>query len=413
MNHREPTDIPPAATPDSSAGVLEKLLATCVSLGASDLHLSPDNPVWVRGQGQLEPRPDLLGEIVDDATLEHVAAALTRQADARSLEKSGSVDGAVSSAGGARFRFNVFRRQGRVAIALRKLDDQFRSLADLGLPDQLYQLCDLPDGLVIVAGPTGAGKSTTLATLIDRINRHRRCHIVTIEDPIEYQHTPDQSLVNQRQIGTDADSFNEALVASLRQDPDVILVGEIRDLATISTAITAAETGHLVFTTVHAGDCVGVIERLVSVFPAEQQVGIRRQLSLVLRAVVAQHLLVADGPAGDASADAVRAQPSDQAGPAASAAARRQRVAISEVLMANPAIANLVAQGKSSQIYSAMETGGPDGMQTLEQDAARLMVTGRISETAAMAVARHPDTVRERARMLRQQRKPATRGAIR
>ena len=154
---------------------------------------------------------------------------------------------------------------------------------------------------MLVAGPTGAGKSTTLATLIDRINRTRRCHIVTIEDPIEYLHTPLMSLVNQRQLGMDTESFNEALVASLRQDPDVILVGEIRDLATIRTAITAAETGHLVFTTVHAGDCVGTIERLVSVFPADEQSGVRRQIALVLKAIVAQHLIVADGPANRVS----------------------------------------------------------------------------------------------------------------
>ncbi len=155
--------------------------------------------------------------------------------------------------------------------------------ASWGCLTRLYELCDLPDGLVIVAGPTGAGKSTTLATMLDRVNRNRRANIVTIEDPIEYVHVPLASLVNQRQIGLDTPSFNDALVASLRQDPDVILVGEIRDLATIRTAITAAETGHLVFTTVHAGDCVGAVERLVSVFPADEQHGIRRQLALVLR----------------------------------------------------------------------------------------------------------------------------------
>ena len=235
---------------------------------------------------------------VDPERINAIADELAQPYDRTPLETTGSLDGAFSGPDGVRFRFNLFRRQGQLAIAVRRLEDAFRSLGDLGLPESLYQLCDLPDGLVIVCGPTGAGKSTTLATLLDRVNRTRRCHIVTIEDPIEYLHRPLQSLVNQRQVGGDTSSFNDALVASMRQDPDVILVGEIRDLATIRTAITAAETGHLVFTTVHAGDCAGAVERLVAVFPADEQAGVRRQLSMVMRAIVAQHLLVADGPAG-------------------------------------------------------------------------------------------------------------------
>ena len=196
-----------------------------------------------------------------------------------------------------RFRFNVFRRQGHFAVAFRRLEDRFRTLVELGMPESLYQLSGYPDGLVVVSGPTGSGKSTTLATLLDRINQTRQCHIVTIEDPIEYLHAPKQSLINQRQIGSDVGTFNDALVASLRQDPDVILVGEVRDLATIRTAIGPAETGHLVLTTVHASDCVGAIERLISVFPADEQPGMRKQLSLVLRTIVTQHLLIADGVA--------------------------------------------------------------------------------------------------------------------
>jgi twitching motility protein PilT len=309
------------------------------------------------------------------------------------LEKTGALDGAMTGPEGRRYRFNIFRRQGGLSIAIRRLEDRFRGLSELGLPEELYRLCDLPDGLILVAGPTGAGKSTTLATLLDRINRTRRCHIVTIEDPIEYIHQSQMALVNQRQVGIDASSFHE--------DPDVVLVGEIREVNTIRTAIIAAETGHLVFTTVHAGDCVGTIERLVSVFPAEEQDGIRRQLALVLRAIIAQHLVVADGP-GSQPGDGGRGVRGDDR-----IAGRRSRAAISEILLVNPAVANLIATARSSQVYSAMESGGGMGMQTLEQDLARLCLIGQISETTAMAMARSPAVLRDR---ISHARRPPTAG---
>jgi twitching motility protein PilT len=374
--------------------LLDALLSECVRQDASDVHLSPDLPPYLRVEGQLEPQAS--HSSLSAAQIGAIADALTAEADRTSLEKTGSLDGAFSGPDNTRYRFNVFRRCGALSIAIRRLEDRFRGLAELGLPETLYHLCDLSDGLVIVAGPTGSGKSTTLATLLDRINRTRRCHIVTIEDPIEYVHRPLMSLVNQRQIGTDASTFNDALVASLRQDPDVVLVGEIRDLNTIRTAITAAETGHLVFTTVHAGDCAGTIERLVSVFPADEQDGVRRQLALVLRAIVAQHLLVADGTR-------YRSEIAD--GRIASQANRempRRRVVTSEILMINSAVANLIATGKSNQVYSAMESGGTQGMQTLEQNLARLWVSGQISETAAVALSRSPGLLRERAARIRQ-----------
>ena len=292
------------------------------------------------------------------------------------LLRAGAVDGAVTSPGGSRYRFNVFREQGRTAVAMRRLDDRFRSLRELGLPERLARFAALPDGLVVVSGPTGSGKSTTLATLIDEINRTRDAHVVTIEDPVEYVHRSARCLVAQRQVGRDAPSFNAALVDALRQDPDVVLVGEIRELETIRTAITAAETGHLVFTTLHAGDCVGAVERLVSVFPADEQAGVRRQLSLVLRGVFAQHLLPAVVPPG--------------APPA--------RVACGELMLVTAPVANLIATGRSAQLRSTMEMGGRDGMRTLEEDLARLCAEGRIEERVALATTRFPDLLRERLR---------------
>ncbi len=357
---------------------IERFLTACVRQDGSDLHFSPGLVPHIRVHGELLPMD---GEQVCSAeTVSRLCAGLLGIAgETLPPMPRGSLDGAVTSRDGTRFRFNVFLRQNEPALALRRLEDRFRSLTELGLSESLLRLAEWRDGLVVVSGPTGAGKSTTLATLLDHVNRTRSGHIITIEDPIEYLHKPVRCVVNQRQVGMDAPSFNDALVSSLRQDPDVVLVGEIRDLDTIRTAITAAETGHLVFTTLHAGDCVGSIERLVSVFPADEQDGIRRQLSLVLRGVVAQRLLPslsADGPA--------------------------RRVASSEILMNTPAVANLIATGKSAQIYSSMETGSSFGMQTLEQDLARLWVAGRIGEQTALAMARNPTVMRERAAALRQ-----------
>lgn len=355
---------------------LRAVLRATVQMQASDLHLVPDQYPLLRTAGQLHP---LAGEErLTAEDMRGITAELLNLGDRKHLESAGDADGAITC-DGVRYRFNVFSRGRELCVAIRRLDDRFRSLAELGIPESLYTLCDLPDGLIIVAGPTGAGKSTTLAAMIDRINRTYNSHIITIEDPVEYVHPPAKSLVNQRQVGVDCGTFYDALVASLRQDPDVILVGEIREINTIRTAITAAETGHLVFTTVHAGDCVGVIERLVSVFPAGEQDGVRRQLSLVLRAVIAQQLLLADGPQAQLGAHG-----------------RRRRVALSEVLLINPAVANLIATARSAQVYSAMEVGGMHGMQTFEQDLARLLVDGMISETTAFSFTKSPAVLKER-----------------
>lgn len=355
--------------------LLAALLEECVRRAASDLHIVEGQRPWIRLQGPLQP-------MIDQATLtrESTIEIIKHLAPAYDCNAAGSKDGSFAASDGTRFRFNIYKRSGQLALALRRLEDRFRSLNELGLPESLYRLCDVPNGLVVISGATGAGKSTTLATLIDRINQTHHCHIITIEDPIEYVHHSACALVNQREVGRDTNGFNEALVASLRQDPDVILVGEIRDTDTIRTAITAAETGHLVFTTVHANDCVGTIERLVGVFPADEQTPIRQQLALVLRAIVSQRLLLADGSpvqAGDESALV------------------RNRVVASEVLFATPAVANLILLGKASQIYSAIEAGGSWGMQTLEQDLARLWAAGVLSERSAIAAAKRGGLVKD------------------
>lgn len=349
-----------------SSSAAERLLATlmgeCVAKDASDLHIAPGLPAHLRVHGVLEQQT--AAGILDADMTQAMAEILCRGFDMSTLGTTGSVDGALTAADGTRFRFNVFRRQAQLSIALRRLEDRFRTLGDLGLPETLYDLCSLPDGLVIVAGPTGAGKSTTLATLIDRINQTRRAHIVTIEDPIEYLHKSSQSLVNQRQVGLDAGGFNDALVASLRQDPDVILVGEIRDLNTIRTAITAAETGHLVMGTLHTNNAIRTINRVLDVFPPKQQSQIRAMVSESLRAIVSQRLI--SSPDGS------------------------KRVPALEVLFVKPSVSNLIREEKTFQIRSIMQTGRADGMALLDDSLLELVKANQITKEAARKVAEDP-----------------------
>ncbi len=380
---------PAANQPASGETLLHRLLDHCSATGASDLHLGAGEWPFFRNRGRMVRDENFTRYEADD--IRAIAVAMVGDSVDDQLSARGAIDGSLTGRDGSRYRFNIFTSAGVLAIALRRLDDMIRPLTELGLPDSLYSLADLRDGLVIVSGPTGSGKSTTLATLIDRINRQHQSHIITIEDPVEYLHPSQQALVHQRQLGIDCPSFHDALVASLRQDPDVILVGEIRELETIRIAITAAETGHLVFTTVHAGDSVGVIERITSVFPAEEQPGVRRQLALVLRANISQKLIVADGPA--VTADEKRG--SNEV---------KRRVIASEIMRVNPAVANLIASGKSQQIYSVIESGTSAGMQTLDQDLARLMKEGLISERTAMAYAHNPAIVADRFARMRQRR---------
>ena len=362
---------------------LKSLFALCEATGASDVHLAAGLVPRLRIQGRLAPHPALPAfdaETVDAVAMELGLETLPvgcpdgTERVRLNLLRDGAIDGAVTSPSGSRYRFNLFREASRTAVALRRLDSRFRSLEELGLPAKLDDFCRIPDGLVIVTGPTGSGKSTTLATLIDTINRTREGHVVTIEDPVEFVHASQGCLVSQRQVGRDAKSFNDALVEAMRQDPDVILVGEIRDLETFRMAVTASETGHLVFATLHAGDCAGAIERFVSVFPAEEQEGVRHQLALVLRGIFAQHLL-----------------PAVVGG----------RVAAYELLINTTGIANLIATGRTAQIYSMIETGARAGMATLDQSLADLLLQGRITEQAALALTRSPETLRSRLRLER------------
>lgn len=374
---------------EDDENLLQRLLKATVDRKASDLHLSADHAPHFRQQGTLAAAEDW--PVFDAVTLQKLAVALARHTRVDAPPTIGALDGSLSSEDGSRFRFNVYVRSGDYSIALRRLEDRIRSLPELGLPSELYSLADYSHGLVLIAGPTGSGKSTTLATLIDRINQTRACHIITIEEPIEYLHTSSKALVDQREVGQDTHSFNDALVASMRQDPDVILVGEIRDLNTIRTAITAAETGHLVFATVHSGDCIGSIDRLVSVFHADEQPGIRRQLAMVLRAVVAQRLVIADGIKAAGQLEIT----DDPTAP------KSQLVLASETMRVTNPVANLISQAKDSHIESIIETGRADGMYTFDECLAQLLREGKISERTARGLAKNPQVMLSRSSRLR------------
>jgi twitching motility protein PilT len=269
------------------------------------------------------------------------------------FEENLELDLSYSLPGQARFRVNVYYQRDSIGAALRLIPVKISGLSELGLPPQMEQFALFPRGLVLITGPTGSGKSTTLAALIEIINTQRQLHIMTVEDPIEFLHWHKRSVVNQREVGTDTRSFEQALTHALRQDPDVIMVGEMRDLETISTALTAAETGHLVFATLHTQDAPQSVDRIIDVFPPHQQQQVRVQLAASLQAIATQQLL----PRRDG----------------------RGRAVAAEVMVATPAIRNLIREAKSHQIYSAMQAGGRYGMQTMDQGLAELVKRGRIS----------------------------------
>lgn len=322
------------------------LLRRASEMGASDLHLSVNSGPIFRIHGELQSD----GPALTAAETEAAARTLMTEEQWRSFETQGEVDLSYSLNGVSRFRINVYRQRNCVSVAVRVVAHTVPSFESLHLPKSLLSFCDEPDGLVLVTGPTGSGKSTTLAAMIDHINQTQRRRIITLEDPIEYLHRHNQSIIDQREIGLDTRGFAPALRAALRQDPDVILVGELRDLETISTAITAAETGHLVFATLHTGDAVQSVDRLIDVFPPNQQTQVRIQLATVLRGVITQRLHKALSGSG--------------------------RVAATEVLVNTPAVSNLIRSEKTHQIRSIMQTGRAVGMQTMEMSLRELIAAG-------------------------------------
>ncbi len=345
---------------------LPELLKTTVDLGGSDLHLTTATPPQVRVNGKLARLE--MAELTPADTKQLAYSVLT-DAQKKRFEESLELDFSFGIKGLARFRCNLFNQRGAVAAVYRLIPERIRSFEELGLPQVLANLADRPRGLVLVTGPTGSGKSTTLASMIDKINVERREHILTIEDPIEYIHPHKNCLVNQREVHSDTNGFSVALRAALREDPDVVLIGEMRDLETIESALRIAETGHLTFATLHTNSAAQTINRIIDVFPAHQQGQIRTQLSLVLEGIVCQALL-----------------PKANGG----------RVVSLEILIPTPAIRNLIREDKIHQIYSAMQTGQEKvGMQTANQALASLHLSGKITLDTALLASSNREELQE------------------
>jgi len=340
---------------------LDDLLRLTAEQGASDLHLSVGLPPMIRVDGRLVPTE--YASLTPRDTQRLIYDILNND-QIQWFEKTRELDFSYGVKDVGRFRVNVYRQRGSIGAAMRAIPSQVPSMEELGLPLILRDLASKNSGLILVTGPTGSGKSTTIATMIDHINNERNCHIMTIEDPIEYLHHHKKSMVNQRELNSDTDSFENALRAVLREDPDVILIGEMRDLETIASALTLAETGHLVFGTLHTRNAPQTIDRVVDVFPAHQQDQIKVQLSNTLEAVIAQQLIPKLGGG---------------------------RFAAVEIMIATPAIRNLIREGKTHQIYSTMETGGQQGMRVMDKILADAYKQGLISYEDALCRAVDPD----------------------
>ena len=344
------------------AAVLTKM----VEVRASDVHLTPGFPPAVRVRGRIVPMDDY--PPLNPQETREIVYSILNDSQRKKFENQQQLDFAYAIPGVARFRVNCFFQRGAISAAFRHIPTEILGLDSLGLPSVLEELTRKPRGFVLVTGPTGSGKSTTLASMVDLINQEREEHILTIEDPIEFLHQHKKCIVNQREIGADAHDFASALKAALREDPDVILVGEMRDLETISTALTAAETGHLVFATLHTQSTAQTVDRIIDVFPPHQQQQVRMQLSIALQGIVTQQLL----PTADGSA----------------------RVVACEVLVPTPAIRNLIREGKTHQIYSALQTSGAMGMQTMDAHLAQLVRMGKITRSLAEQRASVPEELK-------------------
>ena len=340
---------------------LDGALIEMIRLGASDMHLTAGAPPMVRLAGSLRPLENF--EQLEAESLRRTIYNILTQRQREKFEAELELDFAYSVRGHARFRVNLYVQRESIGAAFRVIPYEIRPLEALGVPNVVGNFAGLPRGLVLVTGPTGSGKSTTLAAIVDLANRTREDHIMTVEDPIEFLHRHKKCLINQREVGADTHSFANALKHVLRQDPDIILVGEMRDLETISVALTAAETGHLVFATLHTQDAAQTIDRVIDVFPSHQQAQVRTQLAGAIQGVVCQTLCkTADG---------------------------RGRAVATEVMIATPAIRNLIREGKTHQIYSSMQAGTEHGMHTLDQNLADLVKSGKITYEVGIEKAHH------------------------
>ena len=347
---------------------LSELLHKLSELGGSDLHLTTNTPPQVRIHGHLRPLEDYRPLTSSDT--KQLAYSVLTDAQKHRFEENLELDLSFGVKGLSRFRANIFNQRGAVGAVFRAIPYEIRTFNDLGLPPVIEKLCEKPRGLILVTGPTGSGKSTTLAAMLDKINRERHEHILTIEDPIEFLHNHKSCLVNQREVHADTHSFSDSLRAALRQDPDVVLIGEMRDLETIESALRIAETGHLTFATLHTNSAASTINRIIDVFPASQQSQIRAQLSLVLEGILCQALLPRAGGAGRAMA--------------------------LEIMVPNAAIRNLIREDKVHQIYSMMQTGQDKyGMQTFNQSLATLYHKRQVSLETIMQRSSNTDELRE------------------